>query len=99
MTERFLTAALVAASIGLFGLGSRDVAAQSVYTSPFSIALDPAIASWTSDFPTRQATIYANTSPPQADWYSPSTSYAGRPRHDRHAHHPAILLRSQLRRV
>lgn len=79
MTGRLLTAGRVALSICLLGLGSRDVAAQGSYTSPFSIAIGPAIASWTSDFSARHAAIDANTTPPQADWYSPSTSYADRP--------------------
>jgi len=66
----------VAVSLGLLVVGSGIAAAQSGYTSPFSITLDPAIGSWTTDFASRQAAIDANTSPRIADWYFP-TVYSG----------------------
>ena len=61
-------------SVGLWALAG-DAVAQAVYTSPFSITLDPSIGSWTSDFAVRKAAIDAHTTPAKADWYAGSTSY------------------------
>jgi len=74
------TAALCGLFVALaaFG-GTREAAAQSGYTSPFSITLDGDIASWTTDFATRQATITANATPAGPAWYSGTTSYASLP--------------------
>ena len=76
MKGRSITALCAAVSLGLATVGGGSAAAQSGYTSPFSIALDSAIGSWTTDFATRQAKIDANTSPRMADWYFP-TVYSG----------------------
>ena len=52
--------------------------AQSGYTSPFSITLAPDIATWTTDFASREQAIVDNSSPTQSAWYTTSygsTSY------------------------
>jgi len=51
-------------------LGGREALAQAGYTSPFSIALAPDIAAWTSDFAARRQLINQNATPAQADWYT-----------------------------
>lgn len=79
MIRQCIVGGLVALSIGPLGFGSGHARAQGGYSSPFSITLDPAITVWTSDFSARQSVIAANTTPPMADWYSPTTSYAGYP--------------------
>jgi len=79
MTGRFIAAGFVASSIGLLGMNGGAVLAQSGYSSPFSITLDPAIAAWTSDFTARRAVIAANTTPSMAVWYASTTGYAGFP--------------------
>lgn len=74
--RRLFASALLASAVIVWGLGASRAAAQSGYSSPFSIDLVPDIATWTSDFTARQAAIDANTSPRTADWYFP-TVYSG----------------------
>lgn len=66
-----------AVGILFFAACGREAAAQPAYSSPFSIVLDPDISAWTSDFAARRAALDANTTPPMASWYLPTTSYAG----------------------
>ena len=68
-------ALMACVAIACVAFHAADSAAQSGYTSPFSITLGPDIGAWTSDFASRQATILANTSPPEADWYASTTTY------------------------
>ncbi len=49
--------------------------AQS-YVSPFAITLSPEIATWTSDFSSRQAVMTADSSPVPADWYNTAPASA-----------------------
>jgi len=45
-------------------------AKASAYTSPFTLQLNPDIASWTADFTARQSQITLNATPPPAQWNS-----------------------------